>query len=76
VEVDEFMCGIDSGVIKEHSKRETRYLYRFWGCGTSVNCKGLAACVTIACAAATSVPAAVSMLVKVFWRSLSMCQVG
>jgi hypothetical protein len=69
--VDEFMCGIDGGVMEEHSKREARYSYEFWGCGASVGYRGLAACVTVVCVAA-----AVSTLAKVFWGSLSMCQVS
>jgi hypothetical protein len=75
-EVDELMCGIDGGVMEECPKREARYLYRFWGCDVSVNCRGFAACVAIVCAVAASVAAAVLTLVKVFWWLLLMCQVG
>jgi hypothetical protein len=71
-EVDEFMYGIDGRVMEECSKRKVRYPYRLWGCGLCVNCGGF----TVAHAAVASAAAAVSMLAKVFWRSLLMCQVG
>ena len=74
-EVDEFMCRIDGRVTEECFKREARYLYRFWGCGLCVNGGGLTI-VAAVCAAVTSFAAAVSMLAKVFWRLLLMCQVG
>ena len=65
-EVDEFICGIDGGVIKECSKREVRYSDRFWDCGSCVGGESFGAVVTIAHAAAASVTAAVLTLAKVF----------
>jgi hypothetical protein len=76
VKVNVFMCGIDGGVAEERSKREARYLYRLWGCGVGVSCRGFAACIAVACAAVASVAAAVLTLAKAFWRLLLMCQVG
>ena len=67
-EVNEFMCGINGRVTEECFKREARYLYRFWGCGSCVDGGGLAV--------VAAVCAAVLKLAKVFWRLLLMCQVG
>jgi hypothetical protein len=62
--------------VEECSKREARYSYGFWCCGSCIDSGGLADVVTVAHAVAASVTAAASMLAKVFWRSLSMSQVG
>jgi hypothetical protein len=75
VEVDEFIYRIDGGVTEECFKREVRYLYRFWGYGSCVDGGGFTVIAAV-CAAVTSVAAAVSILAKVFWRLLLMCQVG
>jgi hypothetical protein len=68
------MCGIDGRVAKEVSKREARDVYGFWGGGLSVDV-GRPAIEVGAVAAAASLAVALSALLKVLWRLLSMSQV-
>ena len=73
------MCGIDGRVAKEVSKREVRDVYGFWGGGSSVSVDRPAVEVALcvgAVAAAARLAVALSALLKVFWESLSISQVG
>jgi hypothetical protein len=79
VEIDEFMCRIDGRVVKEVPKREVRDAYGFWGGSLGVNFDRPAVRVALGVgvtAAAASLAAAFSAVLKVFQWSPSMSQVG
>jgi hypothetical protein len=73
------MCGKDGRVAEEVSKREVRSAYGFWSGRSSVGFGSPAVEVALGggvVTVAASFAAVLSAVLKVFWWSLSMSQVG